>query len=199
MVLPILTGVTPWAPEDKDIEPSGYDKPISAKAQKARNRLSSDNKKIINPPETNQGSDQEHPHPPPKHSQTKHYTLTERSMDTQSPDQYAPMDEVNQLAEHPQANLSRSLGEVEPFEPAPPAPNSMFSQFGGTILQSGEDNSNTKNSFLIKKLDYLISLLESQQSTTTDTQIEEILLYLFLGIFIIYVIDSFATVAKYTR
>jgi hypothetical protein len=52
---------------------------------------------------------------------------------------------------------------------------------------------------LIKKLNYMISLLEDQQDERTNTVTEEVVLYSFLGIFIIFVIDSFVRVGKYTR
>ena len=49
------------------------------------------------------------------------------------------------------------------------------------------------------KLDYLINLLEEQQSEKTNNVTEEILLYAFLGIFIIFIVDSFSRVGKYVR
>jgi hypothetical protein len=45
----------------------------------------------------------------------------------------------------------------------------------------------------------MISLLEDQQDERTNTVTEEVVLYSFLGIFIIFVIDSFVRVGKYTR
>ena len=52
---------------------------------------------------------------------------------------------------------------------------------------------------LIKKLNYMITLLEDQQDERTNNVTEEVVLYSFLGIFIIFVIDSFVRVGKYTR
>ena len=45
----------------------------------------------------------------------------------------------------------------------------------------------------------MIHLLEDQQSRKTEHVTEEIILYSFLGIFIIFVVDSFAKVGKYVR
>jgi hypothetical protein len=56
-----------------------------------------------------------------------------------------------------------------------------------------------EDDLLIKKLNYMISLLEDQQDERTNTVTEEVVLYSFLGIFIIFVIDSFVRVGKYTR
>jgi high-affinity K+ transport system ATPase subunit B len=45
----------------------------------------------------------------------------------------------------------------------------------------------------------MISLLEDQQDEKTNNVTEEVVLYSFLGIFIIFVVDSFARVGKYVR
>lgn len=48
------------------------------------------------------------------------------------------------------------------------------------------------NDILVEKLNYMIYLLEQQQNEKTDNVLEEFILYCFLGVFIIYVIDGFA-------
>ena len=45
----------------------------------------------------------------------------------------------------------------------------------------------------------MIHLLEDQQHEKTDNITEEFLLYTFLGVFVIFVVDSFARAGKYTR
>jgi hypothetical protein len=57
----------------------------------------------------------------------------------------------------------------------------------------------SSNQVLIEKLNYMINLLEEQQDQKTDNVTEEVVLYSFLGIFIIFVVDSFARVGKYVR
>jgi len=52
---------------------------------------------------------------------------------------------------------------------------------------------------LLEKINYMIHLLEQQQHEKTDNITEEFILYSFLGIFIIFVVDSFARAGKYTR
>jgi len=58
---------------------------------------------------------------------------------------------------------------------------------------------NVTDDVLLKKLNYMISLLEDQQDEKTNNVAEEVVLYSFLGIFIIFVVDSFARVGKYVR
>jgi hypothetical protein len=55
------------------------------------------------------------------------------------------------------------------------------------------------NDVLLNKINYMINLLEDQQDERTNNVTEEVVLYSFLGIFIIFVVDSFARVGKYTR
>ena len=60
---------------------------------------------------------------------------------------------------------------------------------------SGDNN----NDLLLKKINYMITLLEEHQDERTNNVTEEVVLYSFLGIFIIFVVDSFARVGKYVR
>ena len=45
----------------------------------------------------------------------------------------------------------------------------------------------------------MINLLEEQKDEKTGHVTEEIILYSFLGVFIIFIIDSFARAGKYVR
>jgi len=57
----------------------------------------------------------------------------------------------------------------------------------------------TSNDILIQKLNYMITLLEDKQDEKTNNVTEEVVLYSFLGIFIIFIVDSFVRVGKYVR
>ena len=56
-----------------------------------------------------------------------------------------------------------------------------------------------KNEIFIDKLNYMIHLLEEQQEEKTGHITEELILYCFLGVFMIFMVDSFARVGKYVR
>jgi hypothetical protein len=58
---------------------------------------------------------------------------------------------------------------------------------------------NDTNQVLIEKLNYMINLLEEQQDQKTGNVTEEVVLYSFLGVFIIFIVDSFVRVGKYVR
>lgn len=66
-------------------------------------------------------------------------------------------------------------------------------------LQGSPEEVHTNKDALMTKLNYMIHLLEEQQDEKTDNVTEELVLYLFLGVFVIFVVDSFARAGKYTR
>ena len=55
------------------------------------------------------------------------------------------------------------------------------------------------NEELLKKIYNILFLLEDQRETRTNYVTEELILYVFLGIFVIYLVDSFVKVGKYIR
>lgn len=61
------------------------------------------------------------------------------------------------------------------------------------------NNSYQSSDILMQKLNYVISLLEDQQDEKTNNVTEEVILYSFLGIFIIFMADTFVKAGKYTR
>ncbi len=68
-----------------------------------------------------------------------------------------------------------------------------------TNLPNMNNVSNNSNGDIVDRMNYMIHLLEDQQGRKTDNVTEEIILYSFLGIFTIFVVDSFARVGKYVR
>lgn len=56
-----------------------------------------------------------------------------------------------------------------------------------------------ENNNVIAKLNYMIHLLEEQKDERTNNVTEEVVLYSFLGIFVIFIVDSFVRVGKYVR
>jgi len=57
----------------------------------------------------------------------------------------------------------------------------------------------TPDNALMEKLNYMIYLLEEQRDEKTGQITEELILYVFLGIFTLFVLDSFVKHGKYTR
>jgi hypothetical protein len=67
------------------------------------------------------------------------------------------------------------------------------------FTQFEPNNVDNTNNALLEKLNYMINLLEEQQDEKTNNVTEEVVLYSFLGIFMIFIVDSFARVGKYVR
>ena len=65
--------------------------------------------------------------------------------------------------------------------------------------QNQNQSQNYINDPVIDKLNYIINLLEEQQDQRTNNVTEEVILYSFLGVFIIFVVDGFTRVGKYIR
>ena len=76
-----------------------------------------------------------------------------------------------------------------------------YQQYVPYFNQGSDDNSPTgvNKDELLTKLNQIIYLLEEQQDEKTGHVTEELILYSFLGIFIIFIVDSFARVEKYVR
>ena len=66
-------------------------------------------------------------------------------------------------------------------------------------IQNNDYDNGENYRLLTDKLNYMINLLEEQQDEKTNNVTEEVVLYSFLGIFIIFIADSFARMGKYVR
>jgi hypothetical protein len=66
-------------------------------------------------------------------------------------------------------------------------------------VKMGMGNNLPRDDKLMEKINYMIHLLEQQQNEKTDNVTEEFILYTFLGVFIIFIVDSFSKNGKYTR
>ena len=71
--------------------------------------------------------------------------------------------------------------------------------YKGLSIHAAQPSFAPQNSQLMEKLNYMIRLLEEQQKEPTQNIMEEFVLYGLLGVFIIYLVDSFARAGKYIR
>ena len=85
------------------------------------------------------------------------------------------------------------------FMPNYSAMNLGVANDASSVKQNNNQVPLDKYDLLMKKLNYMITLLEQQQDEKTGHVTEEVILYSFLGIFIIFIVDSFARVGKYVR
>lgn len=81
------------------------------------------------------------------------------------------------------------------------APTPYYKGLGTTSSQTSGNSmiSPSQPTQLMEKLNYMIHLLEEQQKEPTQNIMEEFVLYGLLGVFMIYIVDSFARAGKYIR
>jgi hypothetical protein len=91
------------------------------------------------------------------------------------------------------ANLSNYQRSYEP--PTQLTNKPYYANMG--ISQS--TSSGSVDNKLLEKINYMIHLLEEQGHEKTNNITEEFILYTFLGVFIIFVVDSFSRSGKYIR
>ena len=77
--------------------------------------------------------------------------------------------------------------------------NQYYKQFIPYINQSSSEIQEQPKGELIEKINYIIDMLEDQKDYKTNSIFEDLILYAFLGIFVIFIVDSFARSGKYVR
>ena len=74
-----------------------------------------------------------------------------------------------------------------------------YQQYIPMYTNASNNSSGSSDSELLEKLNYMIHLLEEERDVKQGNVTEEVVLYCFLGVFVIFVVDSFAKVGKYVR
>lgn len=132
-------------------------------------------------------------------SQTHQSQQSQQSQQMQQQFQTQPVANRNRFAAANSSDLSAKLN------PAPATATSMVAREGFSLANalfqasSNETGAGENKDVLLQKLDHIISLLEDQQDAKTGHVTEELVLYCFLGVFIIFIVDSFARAGKYVR
>jgi hypothetical protein len=91
-------------------------------------------------------------------------------------------------------NSGPSMASFSPLQNNNPIRNNNI--YMGTNSSSSRSSEEDP---ITSKLNYMINLLEQSQDERTSNVFEEVILYSFLGIFVIFMIDSFTRVGKYVR
>jgi len=67
------------------------------------------------------------------------------------------------------------------------------------LLINGVTPHKPTNNEMLTKLNSILEMFEDQKEIRTGQKNEEIVLYCFLGVFVIYIMDSFVNIGKYSR
>jgi hypothetical protein len=93
-------------------------------------------------------------------------------------------------------------GKSEPFSTNAYA-SQYYEQFvpyaeslANQLSSEGEGRVSGTNAALIEKLNYIIHMLEDKKDEKTGHVVEELVLYCFLGVFIIFIVDTFTRAAS---
>jgi len=115
--------------------------------------------------------------------------------------QYPPENEDENTEENFDYNPNITPYASENFSNNSSENNSSYYEHFVPNFSTANDSQqiNGVNNELMQKLNNILHLLEEQKDNKTSNVTEELILYLFLGVFIIYTVDSFAKVGKYTR
>ena len=114
-------------------------------------------------------------------------------------------DRMNAQQNIPQSQIHQEIQNRQQQEGFTQLPSEYakqyYQQYVPYFNQSSDDNSpnGVGKDELLTKLNQIIYLLEEQQDEKTGNVTEELILYSFLGIFIIFIVDSFARAGKYVR
>jgi hypothetical protein len=116
-------------------------------------------------------------------------------------------DQINPLLPGGVPKINRQQGNVASvgYSPVGHLGGSQFGQYSQysdaqkRIMQSGLRQPEASRDALLEKINYMIHLLEEQQMEKTNHVTEEFLMYSLLGVFVIYVVDSFSRAGKYVR
>jgi hypothetical protein len=90
-------------------------------------------------------------------------------------------------------NPKTSTYATQYYEQFVPYAETLANQLSGGSSTSG--NMSGTNTALIEKLNYIIHMLEEKKDEKTGHVIEELILYCFLGVFIIFIVDTFTHAA----
>jgi hypothetical protein len=106
---------------------------------------------------------------------------------------------LNAVTQQKNANYSANdtpVGNLSNYKMSYEKPMQFAAKPYYTAANMGATLGNDK---VMEKINYMIHLLEEQQLEKTNNITEEFILYTFLGVFVIFVVDSFARSGKYIR
>ena len=100
-------------------------------------------------------------------------------------------------------NVKIDMSNMESFQKINEDPKYDIKAYENSYLpyynKMSTNMDNLSKNELIEKLNYIIHILEEEKSIKTGHVTEELILYCFLGVFIIFIVDSFARTQKYKR
>jgi hypothetical protein len=123
--------------------------------------------------------------------------------DTSVPFSVSTVSEIHKnLKEENDNDLSNFYkSELSSYTPPPPITrdNQFMLMDNQHIVEGINKQPQMNNSEMLNKINRMIDMFEEQREIKTSKKNEEIVLYCFLGVFTIYILDSFVSIGKYSR
>jgi hypothetical protein len=123
--------------------------------------------------------------------------------DTSIPFSVETVSEIHKnLKEENDSDLSNFYkSELSSYTPPPPITrdNQFMLMDNQHIVEGFNRQPQSNNSEMLNKINKMIDMFEEQREIKTSKKNEEIVLYCFLGVFTIYILDSFVSIGKYSR
>ncbi len=122
--------------------------------------------------------------------------------DTSIPFSVATVSEIHKnLKEENENDLTNFYkSELSNYTPPPSITrDNQFMLMDNQHNVEGFNRNSQNNSEMLNKINKMIDMFEEQREIKTSKKNEEIVLYCFLGVFTIYILDSFVSIGKYSR
>ncbi len=123
--------------------------------------------------------------------------------DTSIPFSVATVSEIHKNLKEDNDNDLSNFYKSELNNYTPPPSITRDNQFmlmdNQHIVEGFNKQDSNSNSEMLTKLNRMIDMFEEQKEIKTAKKNEEIVLYCFLGVFTIYILDSFVSIGKYSR
>lgn len=123
--------------------------------------------------------------------------------DTSIPFSVSSVSEIHKnLKEENDSDLSNFYkSELNNYTPPPPITrdNQFMLMDNQHIVEGFHKQNPSSNTEMLNKINKMIDMFEEQKEIKTSKKNEEIVLYCFLGVFTIYMLDSFVSIGKYSR
>jgi hypothetical protein len=123
--------------------------------------------------------------------------------DTSIPFSVATVSEIHKNLKEDNDNELDNFYKSELNHYTPPPPITRDNQFmlmeNQHIVDGFNKHEPNNNKEMLTKLNKMIDMFEEQREIKTAKKNEEIVLYCFLGVFTIYILDSFVSIGKYSR
>jgi hypothetical protein len=127
----------------------------------------------------------------------KQLTVPQNMSDSTIPFSVSTVSEIHKnLKEENEQELSNFYSsELNNYAPPIKKDNQFVLLDNANIIE----NNPKQNDEVLTKLNKMIDMFEEQREIKTSKKNEEIVLYCFLGVFTIYILDSFVSIGKYSR